>query len=118
MRCRPPHAGRANFRGGKAMFIIGNLIQAIALILDKVLELYNLVMIVAVIVSWVSADPFNPLVRFLRSVTDPVFNAIRTRLPFARVGMLDLSPMVAFLGVYFLRLFLVRTLLDLSMRLR
>ena len=100
------------------MYIVANLIQAAALILDKVLELYNLVMIVAVIVSWVSADPFNPLVRFLRSVTDPVFDWIRTRLPFTRVGMMDLSPMVAFLGVYFLRLFLVRTLIDLSIHLR
>ncbi len=100
------------------MFIAANLIQAVALILDKVLELYNLVMIVSVIVSWVSADPFNPLVRFLRGVTDPVFNWIRTRLPFTMVGMLDLSPMVAFLGVYFLRMFLVGTLLDLSARLR
>ncbi len=100
------------------MFIAANLVQAVALILDKVLELYNLVMIVSVLVSWVSADPFNPLVRFLRGATEPVFSWIRTRLPFTMVGMLDLSPMVAFLGIYFLRLFLVRTLLDLSLRLR
>ncbi len=100
------------------MFIAANLVQAVALILDKILELYNLVMIVSVIVSWVSADPFNPLVRFLRGVTDPVFGWIRERLPFTMVGMLDLSPMVAFLGVYFLRIFLVGTLLDLSARLR
>ena len=100
------------------MFIAANLVQAVALILDRVLELYNLVMIVSVLVSWVSADPFNPLVRFLRGVTDPVFGWIRERLPFTMVGMLDLSPMVAFLGVYFLRIFLVGTLLDLSARLR
>ena len=100
------------------MFIAANLVQAVALILDKILELYNLVMIVSVIVSWVSADPFNPLVRFLRGVTDPVFGWIRERLPFTMVGMLDLSPKVAFLGVYFLRIFLVGTLLDLSARLR
>ena len=100
------------------MFIAANLVQAVALILDRVLELYNLVMIVSVLVSWVSADPFNPLVRFLRGATDPIFNWIRTRLPFTMVGMLDLSPMVAFFGIYFLRLFLVKTLLDLSIRLR
>ena len=100
------------------MFVVGNLIQAIALILDKVLELHYLVMIAAVIVSWVSADPFNPLVRFLRSVTEPVFSWIRAKLPFTMVGMMDFSPLVAFLGVYFLRSFLVRTLIDLSIRLR
>lgn len=100
------------------MFIVSNLLQAMAVILDKVLELYNLVLIVAVIISWVSADPFNPLVRFLRSVTEPVFGWIRRRLPFTVVGMLDLSPMVAFLGIWFLRVFLVKTLLDLSFRFR
>ena len=92
--------------------------QAVALILDKVLELYNLVLIVAVIVSWVNPDPFNSIVRLLRSVTEPVFNWIRQRMPFTMVGMLDLSPMVAFLAIYFLRMFLIRTLLDLSVRLR
>lgn len=100
------------------MFVAANLIQAIALILDKVLELYNILLIVAVIVSWVSPDPYNPFVRFLRSVTEPVFNWIRTKLPFTMVGMLDLSPMVAFLIIYFLRLFLIRTLIDLSVQLR
>lgn len=100
------------------MFVLGNLLQSAALILDKVLELYNLVLIIAVLISWVSADPFNPIVRFLRSVTEPVFGWIRNRLPFTMVGMLDLSPLVAFFGIYFLRLFLVRTLLDLSFHLR
>ncbi len=100
------------------MFIMANLIEAVAGVLDKVLGLYNLVLIVAVIVSWVSPDPFNPLVRFLRSVTQPVFDWIRQRLPFLMIGMLDLSPMVAFFGIYFLRVFLIRTLLDLSVRLR
>ena len=100
------------------MFVLGNLIQAVALILDKVLQLYNMLLIVAVIVSWVSPDPFNPFVRFLRSVTEPIFDWIRNKLPFTRVGMLDLSPMAAFLMIYFLQVFLVRTLIDLSTRLR
>ena len=100
------------------MFVLSNFIQAVAFILDKVLGFYNLVLIIAVLISWVSADPFNPLVRFLRSVTQPVFDWIRQRMPFLTVGMLDLSPMVAFFGIYFLRVFLVRTLLDLSLRLR
>ncbi|MBI4341436.1 MAG: YggT family protein [Candidatus Omnitrophica bacterium] len=100
------------------MFVLGNFVQAVAFIIDKVLELYNLVLIVAVLVSWVSPDPFNPVVRFLRSVSEPVFDWIRRRLPFVTVGMLDLSPIVAFMGIYFLRMFLVRTLFDLSVRLR
>ena len=100
------------------MFVLGNFIQAFAVILDKVLQLYNYVVLVAVLITWVRPDPFNPIVRFLRSATEPVFDWVRTRLPFTMVGMMDLSPMAVFFFVYFARLFLVTSLLDLSIRLR
>ena len=100
------------------MFVIGNLCQAAATILGKVLWLYNLVIMVAVLISWVSPDPFNPIVRFLRSVTDPVFAWIRRRLPFTMVGMLDLSPLVALLIIYLLQTVVVRSLFEFGFRLR
>ena len=100
------------------MFVLGNLVEAIAVIASKVLWLYSFVIMIAVLISWVSPDPFNPIVRILRSVTEPLFDWIRRRLPFTMVGVLDLSPMVAFFGIFFLRMFLVQTLLDLSLRLR
>ena len=100
------------------MFVLGNLIQAVALITDKVLWIYNWVVMIAVLITWVSPDPFNPIVRFLHAVTQPVFEWVRTRLPFVVVGMMDLSPLVVMLALQFLRMFLVRTLLDLSMHLR
>ena len=100
------------------MFVIGNLLQAVAAILDKVLWLYNIVVMVAVLVSWVSPDPFNPVVQFLRSVTEPVFNWVRRRFPFAMVGMLDLSPLVVFMSIWFLRMFVVGSLLDIASRFR
>lgn len=100
------------------MFVIGNLIQAVAVILDRVLWLYNAVVLVAVLVSWVRPDPFNPIVQILRSATEPVFDWVRRHVPFAVVGMLDLSPMAVFLMIWFLRMFLVSSLLDLGLRLR
>lgn len=100
------------------MFVLGNLCQALAVILDKVLYLYNIIMFIAVLVTWVRPDPFNPIVQFLRAATEPVFEWVRRRLPFTVVGMLDLSPMVALMALWFLRLFLVQTLMDLSFRLR
>lgn len=100
------------------MFVIGNLLQAVATILDKVLWLYNIVVMVAVLVSWVSPDPFNPVVQFLRSVTEPVFNWVRRRFPLAMVGMLDLSPLVVFMSIWFLRMFVVGSLLDIASRFR
>ncbi len=100
------------------MFIIGNLIEAVAVILDKVLWIYNIVIMIAAILSWVSPDPFNPLVQMLRAATQPIFDWIRRRLPFAVVGMLDLSPMILLLILWFARMFLVKSLLDLSLHLR
>lgn len=100
------------------MFVLGNLLKAIAIILDQVFNIYSFVLLVAVLITWVSPDPFNPIVRFLRMATEPLFNLIRRLMPFVTVGMLDLSPMVAILLIWFIRLFLVNTLFDLSNRLR
>lgn len=100
------------------MFILGNFLKAIAVILDQLFNIYNIVLLIAVLISWVNPDPLNPVVRFLRMATEPLFNFIRRRMPFVVVGMLDLSPMVAILLIWFLRLFLVNTLFDLSNQLR
>ena len=100
------------------MFVLGNLFEALAVILDKALWLYNFVVIAAVMITWVNPDPFNPVVQFLRSVTQPVFEWIRRRLPFAVVGMLDLSPIILLMFLWFARRFLVKSLFDLAFHLR
>ena len=100
------------------MFVIGNLCQAIATILDKTLWLYKIVIMIAVLISWVSPDPFNPVVQFLRSVTEPVFGWVRRHLPFTVVGMIDLSPIVVFFLIQLCQIVIVRSLLDLALRLR
>ena len=100
------------------MFVMGNVVQAIATILDNVLRLYSLVLLVAVLLSWVNPDPFNPIVQFLRAVTEPLFGWIRKHLPFAMVGMFDLSPLIAFFLIQLLQLVVVRSLFEFGMRLR
>ena len=100
------------------MFVIGNLLQGVAMVLGKVLWLYNIVVMVAVLISWVSPDPFSPIVQFLRSVTEPVFDWVRRHLPFTVVGMIDLSPLVVFFLIQLLQMVVVRSLLDLGLRLR
>ena len=100
------------------MFILGNLLEAVAVILDRVLQLYSFVVLVAVLISWVSPDPFNPIIRFLRSATEPIFEWVRRRLPFAVIGMLDLSPMLVFFFIWFARMFLVNSLIDIAARMR
>ena len=100
------------------MFVVANLCQAAAAIIDKVLWLYNIVIMVAVLITWVSPDPFNPVVQFLRSATEPIFAWVRRHLPFVVVGMIDLSPIVVFFLIQLLQMVLVRSLIDLSYRLR
>ena len=95
------------------MFILANFIHAIASVMDMVLTLYMWIVIVQSIVSWVNPDPFNPIVRFLYQVTEPVFYRIRRVLPLVYSGI-DLTPMVVILAIVFIKSFLVATLHQLA----
>jgi YggT family protein len=99
------------------MFIISNLIVAVAQILDYVLWAYVWILIGRVVISYVNPDPNNPLVRFLHIATDPLLDRVRRKLPVTTSGF-DLSPVVVWLAVIFLQHFLVRTLYDLANALR
>ena len=90
------------------MFVFGDLLIAIATILDYILGLYKWVVIIAALISWVNPDPYNPIVRFLYAVTEPVFRPIR-RLIGHRLGPIDISPIIVILVIIFLQSFLVRT---------
>ncbi len=96
------------------MDIIGFFFVAVARVLDIVLSLYFWIIIIAALLSWVRPDPYNPVVRFLRAVTDPVFYRVRRWFPFLTIGGVDLSPIVVILAVQFLQWFLVPTLLRLG----
>ncbi len=91
------------------MFIIGNLISAVAGVLDIVLTIYMWIVIIAALISWVNPDPYNPIVRFLYSVTEPAFSFVRRKLPIPAMGI-DVSPIVVLLAIVFLQQFLVKTL--------
>lgn len=91
-----------------------DLFYALAHVVDTVLTLYFWVIIISALLSWVNPDPYNPIVRTLRNLTEPVFRRIRRALPFLMVGGLDLSPLALLLGIRFLQIFLVRTLLKLG----
>lgn len=98
------------------MFVIGNLIGTLAWLVNTALTIYFWMILIRVLISWVSPDPFNPVVQFLRRVTDPVLEPFRRVIP--PLGFVDISPVVALLVLQALQHFLVRTLYDLSLRLR
>ena len=99
------------------MFVFGNLLETVAVLLHLVLNIYIWIIIARAIISWVSPDPYNPIVRFLYRVTEPALRPIRNLLPMQGIG-LDLSPMILLLIIYVLDSFLVRTLRDLAANLR
>jgi YggT family protein len=95
------------------MFIIANFLAAIAKILNIGLTLYMWIVIARALLSWVNPDPYNPIVRFLNSVTDPVLYNIRRRIP-VYFGGIDFSPIIVILAIIFLQTFLVESLLQLA----
>ena len=99
------------------MFVASNFILAVARLLEIVLWAYFWILIARAVLSWVNPDPYNPIVRFLVRVTEPVLRPIRHRLPTMSMG-LDLSPMIVMLAIYFLESFLVGSLRDLALSLR
>ena len=97
------------------MFALRHLLEALAYILDLGLTIYMWLIIARALLSWVNPDPYNPIVRFLYNVTEPVLGWVRRRVPIV-FGGLDLSPILVLLAIVFLQKFLVASLLDLAYR--
>jgi YggT family protein len=97
------------------MFVAANFIYAIAKVLGFALNLYMWIIIARALISWVNPDPYNPIVRFLVSVTEPVLYFIRRKLPIY-FGGFDFSPVIAILAIYFLQIFAVQSLMQLAAR--
>ena len=91
--------------------VVRNLLVALSTILDLVLNIYMWLIIARALLSWVNPDPYNPIVRFLYNVTEPVLSYLRRRVPMV-FGGLDLSPLIVIAVIMFLRIFLVQTLRD------
>ncbi len=91
------------------MFVAQNFLTAVAQLIDFVLTVYTWIIIGRVIISWVNADPYNPIVRFLYEATEPLLSRIRRILPLS-MGGIDFSPLILIMGIMFLQSFLVPTL--------
>jgi YggT family protein len=99
------------------MIILSNFLTAIAKVLDIVLSIFMWIVIARAVLSWVSPDPYNPIVRFIHKVTEPVLYQIRKRIP-VNFGGIDLSPIIVFLAIIFLQRFVVHSLYGLAQTLQ
>ena len=98
------------------MFVLGNFIIAIAQIVSAILTILTWIIVIRALISWVNPDPYNQIVQFLYRVTEPILMPIRRILP--AMGGFDLSPIVALVGIMFIRSFVVQTLIEFGMRLK
>jgi YggT family protein len=95
------------------VLVLANALGGLAAVLGFVLEIYKWILIARAVISWVSADPRNPIVAFLHAVTEPALRIIRRRLPMnLRYFPLDIAFLVLFALVIFGQYFLVATLRD------
>ncbi len=98
------------------MFVIANLMQAVAQILDMALGIYIWVIIIRSLITWVNPDPYNPVVRFLYKATEPVLYRIRRYVP--SLGGMDISPVIAIFAIIFVRRFFITTMLEIAFKLK
>ena len=71
------------------------------MLLSLFLEIYTWILIAKVLMSWFNPNPYNPLVQFVLRLTEPVLAPIRRVLP--SMGGLDLSPIVVFVALMFVK---------------
>ena len=74
------------------------------------LYLYTWVIILRAVISWVSTDPNNPLIRLLHTVTEPLLGPLRRLIPPSKLGGLDVSPILAIVLIQILRYLLLGAL--------
>jgi YggT family protein len=97
--------------------LASNFLNAVATVLKFGLNIYMWVIIIRALISWVNPDPYNPIVRFIHNVTEPVLIQVRRRLPVV-FGGIDLALVVVFLVIMFLEYFVVNSLYDLAAGMR
>lgn len=96
------------------MFILAQLFSSLALLFSMVFKILYFLLVIRIILSWFSVDPFNTTVSTLYQITDPLLVPFR-KLPL-QIGMIDFSAMFAFLALAFLDHFVVGLLTQLAYR--
>ena len=88
------------------MILLANLLNGLAIVVDMILSMAMWMLIISALISWVNPDPFNPIVRFLHAVTQPMLKPIRRLVP-PLGGRVDISPIILIIVIVFLQAFLV-----------
>ena len=90
------------------MYILGQLLASLAHLFNMIFNVLYFLLVIRIILSWFGVNPYNDIVQILYKITDPILAPFR-RLPL-QIGMIDFSPMLAFMALWFLRSFVVGVL--------
>ena len=102
-------------RTGGNMFVVGNFVTGIAYVFDMLLNIYFWIILIRTVLSWIQPNPYNPLVRTIYKLVDPVTYKISRMIP-TRLGMIDFAPFILMIIIVFLQRFLVRSLFEFGAR--
>ena len=91
------------------MFIIGELFHSLAFLVNGICQIIYWLLMARIIISWFPVDPYHSVVQFLHQVTDPILMPLR-RIPL-HIGMLDMTPLLAFVILFFVNRVVVRLLM-------
>ena len=80
------------------MYAWTNLVIFIAQILNSLLTLYFYIVIISALMTWIEPNPYNPIVRFIYSITEPVFDWFRQHIPVV-FGGIDFSPFLVIIVI-------------------
>ena len=92
------------------MILLANILLALAKIVELasgLLTIYKYILLASVVISWVNADPYNPIVNFIHRATEPVLRRVRRYMP--NTGIIDLSPLVLFVLIYLVQIIVFDT---------
>ncbi len=93
------------------MILLGNILIGVSTILGLICQFAIFILMAKVIMSWVNADPYNPIVRFIDSTTEPVLGYIRAKLRLT-IGRLDYTPLILLVLIMFFQAVVVASLAD------
>ena len=96
------------------MFVLSEVFKALAHLFNTLFNILYFLLIIRVVMSWFAVNPCNEIVQVIYKITDVILAPFR-RLPL-RIGMMDFSPILAFLALWFLRDIIVGILVQLAMR--
>lgn len=94
------------------MIVLSNTLSAVAMVLGSLLNVYFWIVIAAAVITWVSPNPYNPVVRGLRMLTEPVFYRVRKWLPFTYSTGIDFSPVIVLIAIELANRIVVKSLAE------